>query len=221
MEKNLISIGIVSDIVCPWCYIGKRRLKEAMSLASDRFAFEVEHIPFELNPHIPEEGTDYHQYLCGKFGSESKFEALTAHVKRIAAREQIVLNTEIQKTYPNTRNAHRVILMARETDKQEDVVEALFRAFFTDGVDLSKKENLIEIAANAGLDRDRVAALLDSNIGKVEIEIAEKELHDLGITSIPLFIINNKSAISGAQSVETFSRAFEETAMVHGHVQHQ
>lgn len=221
MEKKLISVGVVSDIVCPWCYIGKHRLKQAMSLASDRFAFEVEYIPFELNPHMPEEGTDYHQYLSRKFGSESKFEALTAHVKRIAAREHIVLNTGIQKTYPNTRDAHRVILLARETDKQDDVVETLFRAFFTDGIDLSKRENLIDIAANAGLDRDRVATLLESNTGKVEIEIAEKELHDLGITSVPLFIINNRSAISGAQSVETFSRAFEEAAMVPGDIHHR
>ena len=213
MEKTLISVGVVSDIVCPWCYIGKHRLQQAMALASDRFAFEVEYIPFELNPHMPTEGADYREYLCRKFGSEERFEALTAHIKRAAARENLVFNTEMQNIYPNTRNAHRVILMARETDKQADVVEALFRAFFTDGIDLSKNENLINIAANSGMDRDRIAALLESDSGKIEIEMAEKELHTLGITSVPLFIINNRSAISGAQSVETFIRAFEETAL--------
>jgi predicted DsbA family dithiol-disulfide isomerase len=209
MEKSRISIGVVSDVVCPWCYIGKRRLEKAMELSANQFVFDVEYFPFELNPHMPEEGVNYREYLCGKFGSEAKFMELSAHVKQVAAREGLTFNLERQRVSPNTRNAHRVIMLAREEGKQMQVVEALFRAYFTDGVDLSRTENLLAICANAGMDAEHIEQLLETNTGKLEIEMAEKELHDLGITGVPLFIIENKLAISGAQSVEAFIKAFE------------
>lgn len=217
MEKTKINIGVVSDVVCPWCYIGKRRLQRALELASDRFDFDVEYFPFELNPHIPETGSDFNDYLCKKFGSESKSRELTEHVRRVAAAEGIQFNLAMQRTRPNTRDAHRIIMFAKEEGKQLEVVEGFFRAFFTDGVDLSRTENLIDIAEEAGLDTDTIEALLNSNTGKLEIEMAEKELTDLGITSVPLFIIDNKLAISGAQSVEAFTKAFEEAALVMAH----
>jgi predicted DsbA family dithiol-disulfide isomerase len=214
MEKMKIKIGIVSDVVCPWCYIGKRRLEKAMEMSSDRFDFDVEYFPFELNPHMPEEGVDYRDYLCRKFGSEAKFVELSTHVKQIAAREGLTFNLDQQKVSPNTRNAHRVIMLAREDGKQMQVAEAFFRAYFTDGVDLSKIENLVEISASVGMDSEHIEQLLNSNTGKIEIEMAEKELYDLGITGVPLFIIENKLAISGAQSVEAFTKAFDETSFV-------
>jgi predicted DsbA family dithiol-disulfide isomerase len=217
MEKMKINIGVVSDIVCPWCYIGKRRLERGMERASDRFDFEVEYFPFELNPHMPQAGTDFKEYLCKKFGSESKSRELTEHVRRAAAAEGIQFNLEMQHTRPNTRDVHRIIMFAREEGKQLEVVEGFFRAFFTDGIDLSRFENLIDIADRAGLDTDTIEALLNSNTGKLEIEMAEKELTDLGITSVPLYIIENKLAISGAQSVEAFTKAFEEGASVMAH----
>lgn len=214
MDKMKIRIGVVSDVVCPWCYIGKRRLEKAMDLSSDRFDFDVEYFPFELNPHMPEEGAGYREYLCRKFGSESRFLELTEHVRRVAAREELAFNPELQKTVPNTRNAHRIIMLAREEGIQPQVTEALFSAYFTQGRDLSDLDTLIAISVEAGLDRDKIDLLLHSNTGKLEIEMAEKELHDLGITSVPLFIIDNRMAISGAQAVEVFTRAFEEVASV-------
>lgn len=212
MEKIRVKVGVVSDVVCPWCYIGKRRLEKAMELAAERFEFDVEFYPFELNPDMPPEGTDNHEYLCRKFGSEAKYAELTNHVRRIAALEGIEFNPERQETAPNTRDVHRIIMLAREQHRQMQVAEAFFNAYFTLGTDLSKTENLLDISEGAGLDRDRVDLLLRSNTGKLEIEMAEKELHDLGITSVPLFIIDNKIAISGAQSVEAFVKAFEEAA---------
>ena len=181
-----------------------------MLLASDRFEFEVEYFPFELNPHMPAEGADFKEYLCRKYGSESKFYELTEHIKKTAALEGLNFNLEAQEKSPNTRNAHRVILLAREQGKQAEVADALFRAYFIEGTDLTKNENLVSIAEDAGLDAERVGLLLQSDTGKLEIEMAEKELHDLGITSVPLFIIENKLAISGAQPVEAFTKAFEE-----------
>lgn len=216
MDKTKIRVGVVSDVVCPWCYIGKRRLEKAMALSADRFDFEVEYFPFELNPHIPEEGVDYREYLCKKFGSEEKFTELHEHVKRIAASEGLDFRLDLQQTSPNTRNAHRLMLVAREKGKQEEVVEALFRAYFTEGVDLTRVDSLVRIAEDAGLDSEKIEQLLHSNTGKLEIEMAEKELQELGITSVPLFIIDDKLAISGAQPVEEFVRGFEETALVNG-----
>jgi predicted DsbA family dithiol-disulfide isomerase len=214
MDRMTIKIGIVADVVCPWCYIGKRRLEKAMAMTSDRFDFDVEYFPFELNPHIPEQGVDYRQYLCRKFGSEAKFLELSGHVKNVAAQEGLVYNLDLQKISPNTRNAHRLIMLARENDLQAEVAEALFKAYFTGGVDLSNVQNLLQIAAHAGMDRVKAEQLLDSNTGKMEIEMAEKEMHDLGITGVPLFIIEDRLAISGAQPVDAFTKAFEEVSMV-------
>lgn len=216
MERITVKIGIVSDVVCPWCYIGKRRLEKAMAMTADRFAFDVEYFPFELNPHMPPEGSDYRDYLCRKFGSEAKFNQLNEHVKQIAAREGLDFRMEMQHTVPNTRNAHRILMLAREDDKQLEVAEGFFRAYFTEGKDLSRIGTLIDIAVEAGLDREKVSLLLDSNTGKMEIETAEKELNDLGITSVPLFIIDDRIAIAGAQSVEAFTKAFEEAALAEG-----
>ena len=214
MEKTKIKIGVVSDIVCPWCYIGKRRLEKAMELSSDRFEFDVEYFPFELNPHMPEEGADYREYLSNKFGSESKFLELTDHVKRVAAREGLEFNMDLQRVTPNTRNAHRIIRLARQDGNQMQVAEAFFKAYFTEGVDLSSLENLVAISTKAGMDAEKIEQILHSNTGKVEIEMAEKELNDLGITAVPLFIVDNRFGISGAQSVEAFTRAFEEVSVM-------
>lgn len=210
MDKILLKIAVVSDVVCPWCYIGKRRLEQAMLLASDKFDFEVEYFPFELNPHMTAEGTDLRNYLCQKFGSETKYRELMDHVEKTAAREGLQFNLEAQRRYPNTRDIHRIILFAREQDRQLEVVEGFFRGYFIEGADLTQHETLLEIAENAGLDAGKIELLLQSNTGKLEIEMAEKELQDLGITSVPLFIVENRFAISGAQSVEAFEKAFEE-----------
>lgn len=217
MERTKINIGVVSDIVCPWCYIGKRRLERAMERVSDRFVFEVEYFPFELNPRMPAEGIDFNEYLCKKFGSESKSRELSEHVRRVAGNEGLHFNLDMQQRRPNTRDAHRIIMFARDEGRQLDVVERFFRAFFTEGIDLSVAGNLIAIAGGAGLDTDTIEALLHTNTGKLEIEMAEKELTDLGITSVPLYIIDNRMAISGAQSIEAFTKAFEEAALVMAH----
>lgn len=210
MEKPKIKIGVVSDIVCPWCYIGKRRLEKAMLQSSAFYDFEVAYFPFQLDPRIPEEGVDYQTYARNKFESDARFLELNRHLRDIAWQEGIDFHPERQKIFPNTRNAHRVILLAREDGKQWSIVEKLFAAYFSEGVDLSRIDKLVALATSAGMDGTRVEELLESNTGNLEIEMAEKELHDLGITAVPLFIIGNKVAISGAQPVDTFIKAFEE-----------
>ncbi len=207
-----IKIGVVSDIVCPWCYIGKRRLEKAMDKLSAKFDFEVEYFPFELNTQIPSQGFDQQKYLAGKFGGEDRYHEITGSVTEVADREGLKFDFSAQKITPNTRRAHRLIQHAKERDKQSAVVEALFKAYFSDGIDLSANENLLTIATNAGIEKTTAEALLN-NGDDTEIEMAERQFRELGITGVPFFIVNNKYGISGAQPTETFIKAFEDIAV--------
>lgn len=210
MPKPKIKVDIVSDVVCPWCYIGKRRLERAIDTLKDKYDFELEYHPFELNPEIPLSGTDQQNFLTNKFGSDDHYLQITNHVSTVALEEGLRFDFPKQKVLPNTRDAHRIIQFAKTEGKQSDVKEALMKAYFEEGVDLSKKENLLNIAKNAGLPEKKVQNLLSSEEGLQEVVQAERELRKSGITGVPFYIINNKYGISGAQSSATFIQAFEE-----------
>jgi predicted DsbA family dithiol-disulfide isomerase len=207
MTKPVIRIAVVSDIVCPWCYIGKRRLEKAIERLEDQYTFEIAYYPFELNPEMPAEGRDQKTYLSQKFGDESEYERKTGHVTAIAETEGLQFNYEKQSISPNTRNAHRLVLFAKENNKHLEMVEALFRGYFTDGIDLSKHDNLLNIAVNVGLDKTKTDLFLRSDIGTAEVAMAEQELHKMGISGVPFYIVNDKYGISGAQATETFVEA--------------
>lgn len=209
MTKPTIKVDIVSDVVCPWCYIGKRRIEKAMDALKDKYDFELEYHPFELNTQLPKEGTDQKAYLAAKFGGEERYRELTGNVKSAAAQEGLAFDFDKQKVMPNTREAHRIIMFAKAEGVQPAVKEAFMKAYFEDGVDLSKKENLIAIAVQAGLAKDKVEALLATDTGLAEVETAERELQKLGISGVPFYIINNKYGVSGAQPSESFIQAFE------------
>jgi predicted DsbA family dithiol-disulfide isomerase len=210
LNKPVIRVDVVSDVVCPWCYIGKRRLERAVDKLSDKYAFQITYHPFELNPGMPAEGANQKQYLTNKFGGEDRYQQITSHVAEVAAQEDLTFNFDRQLISPNTRNAHRVIELARQEGKQLAAKEAFMKAYFTDGTDLTKKENLISIATLVGLDKQKVEALLNTEDGLAEVERAEAEMQKLGITGVPFYIVNNQFGISGAQSSETFVQAFNE-----------
>ncbi len=210
MSKPTIKIDIVSDVVCPWCYVGKRRLEQALTKLSDQYNFELEYHPFELNPDMPLEGKNQAEYLGKKFGSQSRYQEITTHMTQVAAQEGLAFHFEKQQISPNTRNAHRLVQFAKTEGKHLELVEALFRAYFTDGVNLSKAENLVEVAVQAGLDRNKVEELLATDDGLMEVALEEKEIQKLGITGVPFYIINNKYGVSGAQPAETFVQALEQ-----------
>jgi predicted DsbA family dithiol-disulfide isomerase len=210
MNKPTIKIGVISDVVCPWCYIGKRRLEKAMLNVSDKFDFEVEYFPFELNPKMPVNGVDQKQYLSDKFGGEERYDQITGHTTAVAAEEGLTFDFSAQKVSPNTRNAHRLIQLAKEDGKQIELVEAFFKAYFSQGLDLTNLETLTNIAVAAGMDKTKVTQFLQSDTGITEVEIAEHELHQLGITGVPFYVIDNKYGISGAQAPESFIKVFEE-----------
>lgn len=210
MTKPKIKIEIVSDVVCPWCYIGKRRLEKAIDAVKDKYEIELEYHPFELNPQMPVEGVDQKTYLSNKFGGDERYVQLTSHVTKVAADEGLKFDFSKQHVSPNTRDAHRIIQLAKKEGVQPAVKEAFMKAYFEDGVDLSKKENLIAIAAHAGLAKEKTEKLLATDEGLAEVAYAEQQLQQLGISGVPFYIINNKYGVSGAQPSAAFIQAFEE-----------
>ena len=208
--KPKIKIDVVSDVVCPWCYIGKRRLEKAVAELASTYDFDIEYHPFELNPTTPESGFNQKEYLTKKFGGEDRYTELTARVVGVAAEEGLNFDFSKQPISPNTRKAHSLIQFARGEGKQLAVKEAFMKAYFTDGIDLSKNENMVDVAVQAGLEKGKVENVLADENAPIQIALAEQELSKLGISGVPFYIINNKYGISGAQSADTFMKAFHE-----------
>ncbi|MGC3948613.1 MAG: DsbA family oxidoreductase [Chryseolinea sp.] len=208
--KPVIRIDVVSDVVCPWCYIGKRRLEKAISEASDKYTFEVAYHPFELNPGTPQSGVNQREHLAEKFGGDERYQSITNHTSSVAGQEGLDMNFEKQSVLPNTRKAHALIFAARNANKQLAVTEAFFKAYFTDGVDLSKDANLIDIAVKAGLDRPVAETAITSEALLDSIASQENEMQKLGIRGVPFYILNNEYGVSGAQATDTFLKVFDE-----------
>ncbi|HNR75149.1 MAG TPA: DsbA family oxidoreductase [Cyclobacteriaceae bacterium] len=205
MQK--IKIDIISDVVCPWCYIGKRRIEKAIETLKDKYDFEISFLPFELNAQVPKAGLEQKQYLTNKFGGNERYKQITQHVTAVAASEGLQFDFDKQQVMPNTRDAHRIIWLAKQTGKQALVKEAFMKAYFEDGVDLSKPENLITISVKAGLSEEKVTTLLTSAEGLHEVIAAEQLNQKRGVSGVPYFIINDQYGISGAQPTEVFVQA--------------
>lgn len=210
MDKPVIKIDVVSDVVCPWCYIGKRRLEKAIDQLKNDFDFEVEYHPFELNPSMPLEGHDQKEYLTAKFGGEDRYQQITSHTEKTAAQEGLKFDFSKQKISPNTLNSHRLIAFAKQHGKQAQVKEALMSAYFEKGIDLSKSENLVAIAAEHGLDAKDTGRFLRSDELAADVKLEEQLNYKRGISGVPFYIINNKYGVSGAQPTEVFVNALRE-----------
>lgn len=208
--KPVIKIDVVSDVVCPWCYIGKRRLEHAIAAASDKYTFDITYHPFELNPDTPLSGVKQREHLAEKFGGDERYESITNHTSGVAKQEGLDMNFDRQNILPNTRKAHALIFAAQTEGKQLAVTEAMFRAYFTDGVDLSKDENLVSVAVQAGLNPSAAETAIQSKELLHSIAAQEREMQNLGIRGVPFYIFNNEYGVSGAQASETFLKVFEE-----------
>ena len=208
VKKPEIHIEVVSDVVCPWCYIGKRRMEKAIDQLKDQCDFTLTFSPFELNLDVPPEGLNQKAYLIKKFGGEARYDQITQQVAQVAQGEGLHFDFKKQKISPNTRDCHRIIWMAKAEGKQMAVNEAFMKAYFEEGVDLSKHENIIQVAVGAGLDKVRVTTLLDSTEGLDEVTRAEQTNYEREISGVPFYIINNKYGVSGAQPTEFFKSTF-------------
>jgi predicted DsbA family dithiol-disulfide isomerase len=202
----MLTIDVISDVICPWCFIGKRRLEKALR---DRAA-SVRWHPFQLNPDMPREGTDRKSYRIAKFGSWERSQELDARVAAAGRGEGIAFNFDKMARTPNTLDAHRTIWLAGVRGVQDSVVEALFLAYFTDGRDLSDRATLAGIAAEAGLDRAGVDGLLAGDGGLDVVSAGKERARRLRVSGVPFFVVNGRVALSGAQPPELFRQAFEQ-----------
>lgn len=205
----ILAIHVVSDVVCPWCYIGKRRLERALHALGGRYECRVTWRPFELNPGMPPEGMDRLQYLEAKFGSVAAVRQLEARVAAAGSEEGLAFAFDKIRRTPNTLDAHRLIWLAQREGVQDAVVEELFRGYFTEGADLSRRGTLIEIAGGAGLSTDQVERFLNGEDGVAAVREDEAEAKQAGINAVPHFVINRMCAVSGAQDPRRLVSAFE------------
>jgi len=196
-------IDIVSDAICPWCYIGKRQLERALAtLAEEGLHFSVHWNPFQLNPDMPPEGRDRTQYRVWKFGSPERARELDERVTQAAANVGLPFRMDLMQRTPNTLDAHRLIGLAGREQKQDAVVEALFIAYFTRGADIGDHSTLADCAAEAGMDRDAVAQFLASDTAAAEILAADKAAREAGVNGVPSFFLDGYGLYSGAVPAE-------------------
>ena len=195
-------IDVISDVVCPWCYIGQRRLAAALSLLPDDDAARRAPIrwhPFQLNPDLPQGGVPRKTYLEDKFGGPERAGQIYARVSAAGATAGIPFAFDRIERQPNTRDAHRLIAWAQERADASELVERLFRAYFIEGRFIGDHEVLATIAGEAGFDSAAVRSLLDSDQGVDAIALMDQRAREIGVQGVPFFIFNQHIAVSGAQ----------------------
>jgi predicted DsbA family dithiol-disulfide isomerase len=203
-----LNIDIISDVICPWCYVGKRRLEKAIAALDRQHVVRVRWLPFQLNPTMPKEGVGRKEYRTKKFGSWERSLELDAQMVAVGETEGIHFAFDRTERTPNTVDAHRLIWLADQQGCQDAIMEALFRAYFTEGRDISNRQTLIDVVAEAGLDRNRAEAVLNSNDGLEALTEAEALSRRHRVDGVPFFIINGTITLGGAQPPEAFMEAF-------------
>jgi predicted DsbA family dithiol-disulfide isomerase len=201
-------IDIVSDVICPWCFIGKRRLEKALALRPDLSA-EVTWRPFQLNPDMPPEGMERQAYVAAKFGTSGQAERIYANVAQIGAGIGIPFAFDRIRRTPNTRDAHRLIRWAAAQGRADALVEGLFQAYFVDGHDVGDRAVLGEIAGAVGLDDAEARRWLDGADDIEPVLAEDRGARRLGINAVPCFIFERHYAVSGAQEPEFFLPIFD------------
>jgi predicted DsbA family dithiol-disulfide isomerase len=211
MPKQPVRIDVVSDVVCPWCFIGKRRLEKAIALHPD-IPVEVYWRPYFLNDWIPREGISREQYLTTKFGSPERYKGIAQRVSAAAASEGLNYAMDKISRQPNTLDAHRLIRWADGIGKSADMKQKLMDLYFTEGADLTNRAVLVQAASDVGLDPEDVREALASDQDVAEVEREALSAKAAGIEGVPCFILSGKFAISGAQAPEYLAEAISRVA---------
>ncbi len=213
-----ITVDIVSDTVCPWCYVGKRRFEGALARRPPDLEVYVGWRPFQLNPDMPAEGMDRKAYLAAKFGGDERAEHIYSAIREAGASTGLDFDFSRMARQPNTLDSHRLIDRAGRAAEdsggrpglQDAVVERLFRACFMEGRDIGDRETLADLAADAGMDAAETRAYLDSDEDVERIRQEDLMARQMGIQGVPCFIVNRQYAVSGAQEPAVFLKAFEQ-----------
>ena len=206
-----VRIDVISDVVCPWCYIGKRRIENAMALAPE-VPVELCFRPFFLNPWLPREGISREDYLTHKFGSVDAYKDIAARVVAAASEEGLSYRPELVQRQPNTIDCHRLIHWAEEEDKAAAMKQRLMELYFRDGGDLTDTEVLVQAAADVGLDADDVRKRLATDEDVELVSMRAQEAADRGISGVPTYIFQQKYAVSGAQDPQVLARAIRQVS---------
>ncbi len=205
----MVTLEIISDPICPWCYIGKARLDQAIAEAGHD-PFDVSWRIFQLNPQMPAEGMDRKEYLEAKFGGPDGAERVYSHVRTTAAETGLELDFDGIKRTPNTLDAHRLIRWARTTGNQSAVVQQLFRRYFEEGQDISDHQVLLDVAESAGMERAVVERLLEGDADRELMQEEEEAARRMGVTGVPCFVIGGRYVLQGAQDVATWTKVISE-----------
>ena len=208
----LVDLSIVSDAICPWCYIGKRRFEQALAILGPDFPIRVMWRPFELNPQMPKEGIERREYRLRKFGSLEHSAQLDAQVAAAGEDDGIRFRHDLMVRTPNTFDAHRLIWHAARAEVQDAMMERLFRAYFSEGRDIGDAAVLAELASEVGLARDATFAFLQGTEGAEDIRRDETIAQQAGISGVPSFIANGWKLFSGAQRPDAIATVLRKVA---------
>lgn len=216
--ENTVKLDIVSDVMCPWCFVGKRRLEKALENIDSNISVEINWLPFQLDATLPPEGKDRQLYLSDKFGGKENADKFYKTIKQAGDDEGIDFDFDAIKVSPNTLDAHRLIAWAGQQgdEPQNQMVELLFKAYFQDGKNIGDHAVLTEIATKAGMDAEQVAARLKSEDGLLETRQAIDHAQQIGVSGVPCFIFDGKYGVSGAQAPETLAMAIKKIAAGEG-----
>jgi predicted DsbA family dithiol-disulfide isomerase len=206
-----LTIDVVSDVVCPWCYVGKRRLEGALALLAEAHPEVTPHVrwhTFQLNPDMPQEGIDRETYVTRKFGDRA--DSIYERVKGVGAEVGIPFAFDQIARQPNTVVAHSLIAMAEPGQAQDHMVEALFKAYFLEGRDLTQAGELLAIAESAGMAREVAQQHLENSTLHSQTMASDAAAREMGISGVPFFIMNRKVGVSGAHESESLLQAMRE-----------
>src|SRR5712675_2183124 len=213
--KATLAIEVISDAICPWCWVAKRRLDRAIAAISPDVTASVTWRPFELNPEMPKAGVDRRAYRSAKFGSWQHSQALDAQVAAAGRSEGLVFNHDKMERTPNTVDAHRLIWLAGQQGKQDVVVEGLFAAYFNEGRDVGDPNVLADVGASAGLNRAKVLAMLASDDGQAQVRSELQRAVNLRVSGVPTVLVDGVPLFSGAIRADLMEAELRKAA---GHV---
>ena len=213
-DTPAITVDVVSDVVCPWCYVGQKRLEEAMTLAPE-IAVRLRWRPYQLDPDIPPEGHDRKAYMQAKFGDGGRLQEMQARLEELGRDAGIMFHFDDISRSPNTLDAHRLIRWAASADgenAQNAVVKRLFQLYFEEGADVGDRQVLVGAARDAGMDAALVETLLVAGADVDEVRAEIDTARRMGVTGVPCFLLENRYAIMGAQDAETLADALRQVA---------
>ena len=212
MNKQKIKVEVFSDINCPWCYLGEKRLKKAMAETGDQYDFEVTFKPFELNPQAPAGGEKKEDYFIRNYGKDAlqRLDAGNRQLSEMGRAEGAIFNFEKSAVIHNTFNGHRLIWLAEQYGVQDAVVNALFKSNFTEGQNVNDLSVLKEIGQAKGIPAEKLEAFFNSDEGVKEVKAMENWAQRSGISGVPAFIFNEQYLVSGAQPADTLKSVFSQ-----------